>query len=192
MEENLRRFTIDDYLKLYTKALESLSKCAPRKTFDDVLAYVKRHNLHRNAMQLYKDNKEQYDVSSLESQLTQLILGSYAGYLLENKLPAEAGLAYEMVGQLPKALESYTKALMWRESLNVAYAMSLSRHEIAELTTRLADSLLERREFVDAARLYIDYATDTTAIENAVKALVKGYHFSEAIRIVCPWRILLT
>ena len=56
--------------------------------------------------------------------------------------------------------------------------------DLAELATQLAESLVERRQFVDAARLYIDYGTDDTAIEKAVNALSKGYHFTEAIRVV--------
>ena len=73
---------------------------------------------------------------------------------------------------------------MWRECLNIAYSIPLPQAEIANLAIQLAESLMERRQFVDAARLYIDYQTDDTAIENAVHALAKGYHFTEAIRIV--------
>ena len=62
MDTELSRFTIDDHLKRYTKALEYLSQCAPKKTFDDVLAYVKKHQLHKDAMRLYKDQRDQYDV----------------------------------------------------------------------------------------------------------------------------------
>jgi hypothetical protein len=61
MDTELSRFTIDDYLKRYTIALEYLSQCAP-KTFDDVLEYVKKHSLHKEAMRLYKDQRDQYDV----------------------------------------------------------------------------------------------------------------------------------
>ena len=56
--------------------------------------------------------------------------------------------------------------------------------DLAELAIQLAESLVERRQFVDAARLYIDYGTDDTAIEKGVNALAKGYHFTEAIRVV--------
>ena len=62
MEPNLSHFTIDDYLKRYTKALKHLSNCAPAKTFNDVLAYVQKHRLFKDAMKLFKENREQYDV----------------------------------------------------------------------------------------------------------------------------------
>jgi hypothetical protein len=60
----------------------------------------------------------------------------------------------------------------------------MSGVDIVRLAIRLAESLVERRQFVDAAKLYVDYGTDETAIENAVNALAKGYHFTEAMRIV--------
>ena len=60
----------------------------------------------------------------------------------------------------------------------------MSSKDIVELATQLAESLFERRQFVDAARLYIGYGIDETAIEKAVNALAKGYHFTEAIRVV--------
>jgi len=123
-----------------------------------------------------------------------MILESYADHLADINLLAEAGLgnstpfvltlAYEIVGQKLKALESYAKGVVWKECLNVAYSLSMSSHEIGQLADRLANSLLERRQFNDAARLYVDYASDESGIKNAVKALIKGYQFSEAIRIV--------
>jgi elongator complex protein 1 len=73
---------------------------------------------------------------------------------------------------------------MWGECLNIAYSIPLPQPEIASLAIQLAGSLMERRQFIDAARLYIDYQTEDTGLENAVNALSKGYHFTEAIRIV--------
>jgi len=73
---------------------------------------------------------------------------------------------------------------MWREALNTAYSIPIPSEEISQLAYRLADSLLERREFADAAKLYVDYGFDESAVEKAVKALAKGYQFSEAIRVV--------
>jgi hypothetical protein len=63
--------------------------------------------------------------------------------------------------------------------------------DIAELATQLAESLVEQRQFVDAARLYIDYGIDDTAIEKGVNALAKGFHFTEAIRVVSLSSILI-
>ena len=93
-------------------------------------------------------------------------------------------VAYELVGLKEKAIEFYTKAVMWGEALNTAYSIPLPPPEIAHLAVQLAESLMERCQFVDAARLYIDYGTNDTALQNALHALFKAYHFTEAIRLV--------
>lgn len=62
MDTNLSHFTIDDSLKRYSEALVHLSHCAPKKTFDDVLEYVKKHQLYKQALQSYNGHREQYDV----------------------------------------------------------------------------------------------------------------------------------
>jgi elongator complex protein 1 len=73
---------------------------------------------------------------------------------------------------------------MWRECLNIAYSIPPPTPEFTQLALELADYLVEHRQYVDAARLYVDYSTNDTCIEKAVQALSKGYHFNEAIRIV--------
>jgi elongator complex protein 1 len=93
-------------------------------------------------------------------------------------------LAYELVGKKEEALASYKKAGMWRECLNVAYSIPLPNPEFTQLALELAEYLVEHRSFVDAATLYVDYGTNDTSIEKAAKALVKGYYFDEAIRVV--------
>jgi hypothetical protein len=125
--------------------------------------------------------------------LIQAILGIYADYLADKSQHADAALgmslwyltvAYELVGEKEKAVESYTKAGLWRESLNIAYSIPKPAAEIAQLADRLAESLVGRREFTDAARVYIEYGKDDDAIAKAVNALASGYQFTEAIRIV--------
>lgn len=65
---------IDDYLKRYSTALGHLSECTVEKTFEDVLAYVKKHDLYQDGMRLYKDQRDQYNVSVLP------LLGLTQGY----------------------------------------------------------------------------------------------------------------
>jgi len=81
-------------------------------------------------------------------------------------------------------MTSYTKAGMWKESLNMAYSLSLSELAMGSLAAQLAQTCLERRQFTDAARLFMDYATGEDKLDNAVNALVKAYQFTEAIRVV--------
>ena len=81
-------------------------------------------------------------------------------------------------------MTSYTKAGMWKESLNMAYSLSLSELAMGSLAAQLAQTCLERRQFTDAARLFMDYVTGEDKLDNAVNALVKAYQFTEAIRVV--------
>jgi hypothetical protein len=62
MEQPLSQFTIDDCLKRYTKALGHLPLCVPKKTFDDILSYIKKHELYQDGMGIYKDQRSEYDV----------------------------------------------------------------------------------------------------------------------------------
>jgi elongator complex protein 1 len=69
METSLCHFTIDDHLKRYSMALAHLSQCASSKTFDDVLVYVTKHDLYQDAMRIYKDDRDKYDVRIVVSAL---------------------------------------------------------------------------------------------------------------------------
>jgi elongator complex protein 1 len=71
MDKALSRFTIDDYLKRYTKALGHLSLCQPQKTFDDVLAYIRKHNLHQEGLRLYQSDRTHYDVPPPRTPLVE-------------------------------------------------------------------------------------------------------------------------
>jgi hypothetical protein len=73
MDTAMSHFTIDDHLRRYKKALVHLTKCAPTKTFEDVVVYVRKHELFREAMQLYKQDREQHDVIPA---LGDLMIGS--------------------------------------------------------------------------------------------------------------------
>ena len=53
--------------------------------------------------------------------------------------------------------------------------------EISVLATTLAEGLVETRDFFSAATIYFDYLHD---IQTAVRVFCKGYHFSDAIRLV--------
>lgn len=195
MDTELSHYTIDDCLKRYSKALVHLSQCSS-KTFDNVLAYVKKHSLYQDALRIFKDQREEYDVwngstvlifrtfsaTMLTTSMNMIDLGMLASVILISKPLLIA--AYELVGRKEDAVSAYMKAGMWRECLNVAYTIPMASPDIALLADRLAESLIERRQFIDAARLYIDYGTDDTAVESAIKALAKGYHFTEAMRVV--------
>jgi hypothetical protein len=157
---------------------------------------MKKYQLHKEAMRLYKDQRNHYDVGVFASKLTFRLFSALMLTTLPRiinqlmlawvhfKIEIWLILAYELVGKKEESIASYEKAGMWRECLNVAYSFIMPIPEIRQLATRLAESLVEHRQFMEAARLYVDYGTDDNAIEHAINALAKGYHFTEAIRVV--------
>src|SRR5579859_4111689 len=199
MPPEMSSFATDHYLKRYEKALEHLSKCAPQKTFEDVLVYVQQHSLYREAIKLFKDQREKYDVHlslykaypRLSSDFMPVIFLKITMLLMPDSVKSSVAflltiLAYDLVGDKKNAIEAYTKANLWRECLNAAYSIPMPPNEIVDLANKLAQALIDQRQFAEAARLYIDYGNDDVAVEKAVQALAKGYQFTEAIRVVCP------
>lgn len=50
------------------------------------------------------------------------------------------------------------------------------------LSSAVADSLYDNKDYRSAATVYLDYRND---VKEASKALCKGRHFGEAMRVVC-------
>jgi elongator complex protein 1 len=70
---------------------------------------------------------------------------------------------------------------MWQEALSCAYLIPLPESELKELAQSLADTLVETRQFFEAATIYSDHLQD---FETAARTLCKGYYFPSAIRLV--------
>ena len=162
-----RKFSIDDDLKRYSKALSHLHEL---EAFDELKGYVTKHALHGAAMELYR-----YD----NARLTEL-MRLYAEYLSSHNRYQEAGIAYEFVQDHGAAYEAYRAASMWQECLAAAALASISEKELATLAGDLANSLEEAKNFSAAATVHLEYLHD---LEAAIKLLCKGYHFAEATRL---------
>ena len=61
MELNMRKYTIDDYLKKYGKALLWLKETG-EENFEKCVEYLKKHSLYKEAMYYYKGDQEHYKV----------------------------------------------------------------------------------------------------------------------------------
>ena len=59
----LQRFKIDDHLERYDSALRNLARAGSDK-FDDVVAYVERHDLYATALEVYREDAVKYRVRS--------------------------------------------------------------------------------------------------------------------------------
>ncbi|KFA71906.1 hypothetical protein S40288_09207 [Stachybotrys chartarum IBT 40288] len=167
-----RKFEIDDHLARRTKALLHLQAL---DVFDELCAYTTKHILFQDALKLYR-----YDQPRLHA-LTDL----YAAYLESTSAFREAGLAYESLRNFAKATACYRAAgaACWQECLFTAQQQDppLSEDARSDLASALAEALWEAKDYSAAATIHLDYLD---SLETAVKCLCKGYHFSEAIRLV--------
>ncbi|KAA8908123.1 elongator complex protein-like protein 1 [Sphaerosporella brunnea] len=170
MEELRRRYTIDDKLGRYFKALKSLYEMGPEH-FEESRSYTIQKELYTDALQLYK-----YEAEHLKT-----IMRDYASFLHSMNCFREAGFAYEYLSEHSLAIECYQTALLWRECLFLASSSNVPASSLKELAESLAESLLESKEYQNAATIYTDHLEDIPA---AATALCKGAHYADAMRTV--------
>ena len=168
MQSLRQKFTIDDDLKRYGKALGHLHAMG---AFDELKLYMAKHELYSEAIELYR-----YDNSKL-SELMRL----YADYLSGRNRYKEAGIAYEYIFDYASAYEAYRAVSMWQECLANAALVPLPSSELSTVAEDLANSLQEAKDFASAARIHLDYLED---LAGAASLLCKGYQFAEATRLV--------
>jgi len=104
----------------------------------------------------------------------------YAEYLDEQSRFREAGLAYESIQHLRPALLAYRRANLWQHTLSLALLIPVSESELSDLSESLADHLIETKDFLSAAHIYLDYRND---VPEAARLLCRGSHFAEAMRL---------
>lgn len=168
MSQLRKQFTIDNDLKRYGKALAHLFTL---DEFEELKAYVEKHELHSQAINLYR-----YQASHLNE-----LMKMYADYLSSRNRFREAGVAYEYLSDYNSSCEAYQAANMWREALSSASLIPMPEDELSSLAESLAEGLVESKDHFPAATIQLDYLHD---VENAVRTFCKGYFFAEAMRVV--------
>lgn len=167
MEPGRQRFTIDNDLKRYPKALLHLHAL---DAFDELMTYMERHELHPQAIELYRrDNVRLHRLMRL-----------YADFLTSRNKHGDAGVAYEYVRDYDAAYEAYQSANLWRESLAAAAMAQIPEQDLQYLAQTLADGLEEAKDFASAAVIHLDYLSD---LNSALRLHSKAYHFAEAMRL---------
>ncbi|KAL7267237.1 putative elongator complex protein 1 [Rhizina undulata] len=170
METVRRKFFIDNYLGRFSKAVIHLHELG-NNVFEEIKDYIVTNELYSVGLALYK-----YDAEKLK-----VIMGLYAKFLLKSSRYSEAGLTYEFLEDHTSACEAYRKAGMWQEALFTASQAPYSPSDMDELTQTLVESLSEAKLYEQAAIVHLEYRGD---VAEAVRALCKGCHFSEAMRLV--------
>ncbi|KIV79454.1 hypothetical protein PV11_07016 [Exophiala sideris] len=164
-----RRYTIDNHLKKYAKALVSLHAL---EAHDEVQSYTVKHFLYTTAIDLYKYDKPHLDT------ITRL----YAEHLSTQSQHAAAATLFESLDDYAQAYPSYALSHKWREALTCATLIPLDQDRLLSLATSLATSCAdEARDYRSAATIHIEYLNDIPA---AARLLCKGSYFAEASRIL--------
>lgn len=163
-------FKIDDHLKRYTKALGHL-QMSGFEHFEEAKKYIEKHSLYRDALDFWRDNKDQF----------QVILELYGDYLFDRREFKEAAFAFSNSANKRKAMVAFEKALEWQELFDIAYTLNLDKEEITSIAYRITDDLSTKQRHSEAARIFLDYIKD---VDEAVSCLIRGSAWSEARRII--------
>ncbi|KAJ5342017.1 hypothetical protein N7541_011141 [Penicillium brevicompactum] len=169
LPELRRQFEIDNHLTRFTKALNHLYAL---NAHEEIRAYIVKHVLYTEALELYKYQSEQ------QREVTEL----YADYLQGQSKYKDAAIAYESLEQYDSAYKCYNLAHKWRESLYCAMLASLPEEELADHIEALINTLVdENKDYVSAATIYADHLKDYIT---AARLLCRGSKFADAARLL--------
>lgn len=167
-----RRFMVDNYLKKYEKALDSLVKIPIEENKDikdEIIDFIIDHDLYKHALTLYENDSENFNV----------VLGYFADYLNSKQNYTQAAIIYEKLLDYPKALENYISAKRWREAISITLKPEFNyKHE--EACSTLVDSLTLIHDYKSAAYISHKYLGD---LKRALELYGKEYEYSTAIQL---------
>ena len=169
LPELRRKYTIDNHLKKYVKALASLHSL---EEHEELEAYTIKHSLYTYAVSLYS-----HDQAHLQ-RITLL----HADYLASQSRHAAAATLYESLSDYTSAYPLYALAHQWRECLTCACLIPLPSDKLQALAHSLATTCVEEsRDYRAAATIHLEYLGDPL---RAAELLCKSSYFAEATRIL--------
>ncbi|KAJ6179337.1 hypothetical protein N7519_009798 [Penicillium mononematosum] len=169
LPETRRQFEIDNHLSRFEKALGHLYAL---NAHDEISAYVAKHVLYKEALELYKYQTEH------QREITKL----YADYLQDQSQYKDAAIAYESLELYESAYKCFNLAHKWRESLYCAMMASISEEDLAAHIDALITTLVdEHKDYISAATIYADHLHD---VVTAARLLCRGSKFADAARLL--------
>lgn len=111
MEENYQKFTIDNFLKRYKKALSHLALCPDRVA--ECLDFVVKHSLYRAALRMFAQDTDTWKAVCVQ----------YGAELTRQSRHEEAGLLLQRAGEMLLAQHAFSRAGAWRKELACAEAL---------------------------------------------------------------------
>lgn len=163
MSSGRQKFTLDDYLNRYDKALESLLQSD--SLLHESILYIQKHGLWQTGLRVLRHDRHRYE----------LLMKSYAEHLFQSQEFGEAGFAFDIVKKFDRAAEAFGKAGLWPEALSCTMLAGLSPVEMAQ---HMAQQMMDQSRYSEAAAIYHEYLHDD---ESAVKMYCKAYQFDQAI-----------
>ncbi|CCK69032.1 Elongator subunit IKI3 KNAG_0B06020 [Huiozyma naganishii CBS 8797] len=162
-----RKFTIDDYLKNYDKALTHLTELEKdrEEVSDEFINYVETHELYKDGLKLYRND------SAKQNAVYRL----FAKHLSSKQEYNEAGIIYEMLGQFKEAMGMYVLGMKWREAMSIA--VQRYPNEVNTLADELVTSLSFEHRYVDAAEVQLEFKKD---LKSAMELYCKAYRYDAA------------
>ncbi|KAI5955316.1 ELP1 [Candida jiufengensis] len=161
-----RKFLIDDYLKNYDLALNWLHERG-EDAYTEFDNYVVKHELYKLALKIYVYEKNR----------TNDIMNLFAEFLQKSVNFSEAGLTYEYLGELDKALENYILAKKWKQALSIV-EQSEFKDKLTDTANNLVSLLVADHKYSDAAEIEYQFLGN---ISEAIRLYCKQYWFDQAI-----------
>lgn len=162
-----RRFKINMCLKKPATAIRYLLR-NEHASSEETLRFIEAHKVAEVAYKnLTKDSPLFKNVSSM--------LG---GQLHKDSLHEEAAVVYERASLFKEAFEEFRLACDWEKAVSCLNKAGWNDLERYGKLKELAEELIKSKKIVDAGMIYETYLND---YEMAVKVLIEGYCFKEAV-----------
>ena len=138
LEDNYRKFKIDQHLGRFQMALVSLVLCAGR--FEEVCNFVAKHSLYADALQHFAFGTDEY----------KTIGRSFAEVLRDKYSLEEAGILFGQCGELQDCLSCLRLTSQSNLALAIAAQLGFSSDHMSALAEQLADNLRRDNEYREA------------------------------------------
>ncbi|KAJ2385512.1 putative elongator complex protein 1 [Coemansia sp. RSA 2603] len=177
--EEYRRFKIDSQLGRIEKALAHLCIAYEQlgstdDMWHEIVAYVKETVQYQLAIRLLvKDQRRFCEMCEL--------YGDYQAEANTGSGWSQAAASYTLAGSYSKAISAHVQAKEWRSAMSAACSpeSGYTQQMIHDTATRASAVLADHHMFMDAATVLLEYTEED---EDAVALLVRGSHWTEAIR----------
>ncbi|KAI3630061.1 hypothetical protein MIR68_011496 [Amoeboaphelidium protococcarum] len=149
-----RWYKVDLYLKRYLKALGHLV-AAGEEHHPELLEYIQKKSLYVEALQLISQDNTR--------QLLQQVYGLQGDYLRSKRQYQDAADAYKNAGDLDGFVDCCKDGLLWQELLVHLLQAEVDALMLQEIGHDLAEELKDRSRHEEAAKVYLDFCSDTNS-----------------------------